>query len=151
MRLPLRSSGLLGCLIDLSAFGNTTWSWRRRPWYTPSWPSLKVQEPMADSWQTRIWEGWWSVRVCSLVVVESDSWCADPTALWTGDAFWPRIIGMLLALSASCLFPLRLHASLPRTYECFCSLMSVSCLGLRPPAAMVQHLWSVQQQRRKSL
>ena len=33
-----------------------------------------------------------------------------------------RMIGMLLALSASCLFPFRLHASLPRTYNWLSSL-----------------------------
>ena len=32
-------------------------------------------------------EGWWSVRACSLVGVESDSWCAAPPALWTGEGF----------------------------------------------------------------
>ena len=31
--------------------------------------------------------------------------------------FGMRMIGMLLALSASCVLPLRLHASLPRTYD----------------------------------
>ena len=33
-------------------------------------------------------------------------------------------------------FSLRLHASLPRTYNWLFSLMSASCLGLRSPAAM---------------
>ena len=50
--------------------------------------------------------------------------------------FGMRMIGMLLTLSASCIFPLWLHASLPRTYRWLFSLMSTSCLGLRPPAAM---------------
>ena len=31
---------------------------------------------------------------------------------------------------------LQLHASLPRTYNWLFSLLSASCLGLRPPAAM---------------
>ena len=31
------------------------------------------------------WEGWWSVLACSLLAVQSDCWCADPTALWTGE------------------------------------------------------------------
>ena len=35
-----------------------------------------------------------------------------------------------------CVFPLRLHASLLRTYDRLFSLMSANCLGLRPPAAM---------------
>ena len=50
--------------------------------------------------------------------------------------FGMRVVGMLLALSASCVFPLLLCASLPRTYNWLSSLMSASCLGLRPPAAM---------------
>ena len=50
--------------------------------------------------------------------------------------FGLRMIKMLLVLSASCVFPLRLHASLPRTYNWLFSMMSASCLGLRPPAAM---------------
>ena len=33
-------------------------------------------------------------------------------------------------------FPLRLSASLPRTNNWLLSVMSTSCLGLRPPAAM---------------
>ena len=43
---------------------------------------------------------------------------------------------MLLALSASCVAPLWLHASLPKTHNWLFSLISDSCLGLRPPAAM---------------
>ena len=50
--------------------------------------------------------------------------------------FGLMMLGMLLALSASCVFPLLLHAFLPRTYDRLFSLMSVSCLSLRPPAAM---------------
>ena len=47
-----------------------------------------------------------------------------------------RMMGMLLALSASCVFALRLRTSLPRTDNWLFSLMSASCLGLKPPAAM---------------
>ena len=47
-----------------------------------------------------------------------------------------RMVGMLLALSASCVFPLRLYASLLRTHNWLFSLMIASRLGLRPPAAM---------------
>ena len=47
-----------------------------------------------------------------------------------------RMIGMLLALPASRVFPLRLYASLPRTYDWLFSLMSANCPGLRPPATM---------------
>ena len=51
--------------------------------------------------------------------------------------FGRRMIGMLLAPSVTCVFPLRLHASLPRTYDLFFfSLMSAICLCLRPSAAM---------------
>ena len=28
-------------------------------------------------------EGWWSILALSLVAVETDAWCAHPTALWT--------------------------------------------------------------------
>ena len=41
-----------------------------------------------DGWflaEEDFWEAWWSVFARSLVPVESDSWCADPTALWTGE------------------------------------------------------------------
>ena len=31
------------------------------------------------------WEDWWSVLACSLVAVETDSWCAAPIAFWTDD------------------------------------------------------------------
>ena len=50
--------------------------------------------------------------------------------------FGLRMIRMLFALSAYCIFPLRLYASQPRTHNWLFSLMSPSCLGLRPPAAM---------------
>ena len=49
---------------------------------------------------------------------------------------------MLLALSASCIFPLWLYASLPQTHNWLFSLMSASCLGLRPPAAMTDGSFS---------
>ena len=65
-------------------------------------------------------------------------WFLKRTSYCTLDRrrFGLRMIGMLLALSASCVFPLRLHASLPRNYNWLFSLMSASCPGLRPPAAM---------------
>ena len=47
-----------------------------------------------------------------------------------------RMKGMLLALSVPCDFPLWLHASLPQTYNWLFSLVSTSCLGLKPPVAM---------------
>ena len=50
--------------------------------------------------------------------------------------FGMRMVGMLLTLSASCVFPLQLYASLPQIHNWLFSLMSASCLGLRPPAAM---------------
>ena len=50
--------------------------------------------------------------------------------------FGMRMVRMLLALSASCVFSLRLYASLPRIYNWLFSLMNASCLGLRPPAVM---------------
>ena len=51
-------------------------------------------------------------------------------------SFGLRMIEMQLTLSASCVFPLPLHASLPRTYNWLFSLMSTNYLSLRPPAAM---------------
>ena len=54
----------------------------------------------ADTSQTRIWEGWRSDFACLLVAVESDSWCADPTALWTGEGLgWGWLVGCSLFLS----------------------------------------------------
>ena len=50
--------------------------------------------------------------------------------------FWMRMVGLLFALSASWVLPLLLCASLPQTHNWLFSLMSTSCLGLRPPAAM---------------
>ena len=44
--------------------------------------------------------------------------------------FGMRMVGMLVALSASCVFPLLLYASLPLTYDWLFSLMSAICLGL---------------------
>ena len=80
------------------------------------------------------WEGWWSVLACSLVVVESDSWCVHPTAFWTGEGLGWRWLGCvrsfcLLRLSFAALY---LYASKLRYLF---SLMSANCLGLRPPAA----------------
>ena len=56
--------------------------------------------------------------------------------------FGMRMVGMLLVLSAFCVFPLRPHASLPRTHNWLFSLTSASCLGLRPPAAMTDGRFS---------
>ena len=50
--------------------------------------------------------------------------------------FGMRMIGMLHALFASCIFLLRLHAFLLRTNDWLFSPKNASCLGLRPPAAM---------------
>ena len=60
--------------------------------------------------------------------------------------FGLRIIGMLFTLSTSCVLPLQLHASLPRTYNWPFALMSTavlisaSCLSLRPSAATTDGL-----------
>ena len=91
---------------------------------------------MAHWSQTRVWEGWGSALESLLVAVESDSWCADPTPLWTFcGKYWEWLRG-LLALSASCVFPLRLYASLSRTYHWPFLLMSANCLGLMFPSAV---------------
>ena len=50
--------------------------------------------------------------------------------------FGLRMIGMLLALTGFCVFPLRLHASRPRTQNWLFSMMTTNCLGERLPAAM---------------
>ena len=55
-------------------------------------------------------EGWWSVLAYLLVAVKSDSWCTDCTL--DSRRFRLRMIGMLHALSAPCVFPLRLHVPL---------------------------------------
>ena len=59
-----------------------------------------------------------------------------PSCILDRQSFGLRMIWMLLALSASCVFPLQLHASLPQAYNWLFSLMGTSCLTLRPPVAM---------------
>ena len=72
---------------------------------------------MADSWQWRIW-GRLMVSSCMLVVVcRVRLLMRRPNCTSYRQWFGMRMIGMLLALSASCDFPSRLHASLPRTYD----------------------------------
>ena len=63
-----------------------------------------------------------SVLACPLVDVESDSWCADPPALWTGEGFGLRINWeasrsfciLRLSFAASCLSASN-QVSLPTT------------------------------------
>ena len=50
--------------------------------------------------------------------------------------FGMRMVWMLPALSASCVFPLRLYASLLRTNNWLFSLKSAICFDPRPPADM---------------
>ena len=81
------------------------------------------------------WESCWSVLACSLVAVGSDSWCTHPTEIWTGEGLgWGRLRGCSLSLPPASF--LRGFMPLPRTYDWLFSLMSASCLGLRPPAAV---------------
>ena len=49
---------------------------------------------------------------------------------------WAEDDGVLFPLAVSCVLSLRLHACLLPTYDWLFSLMSASCLGLRPPAAI---------------
>ena len=72
---------------------------------------------------------------CCMLVGGFRDWFLMFTPYCTLDRrrFGLRMRGMLLTLSASCTFPLQLHASLPLWLF---SLMSTSCLGMRPPAAM---------------
>ena len=94
---------------------------------------------MADSWKTRVCGRLmvsflvWSVFVGGCRV---RFWTCRPYRTLDRPRFGLRMIGMLLALSASCLSPVRLHASLPRSYVWLFSLMSANCFALRPPAAM---------------
>ena len=76
---------------------------------------------MADPTQTKI-----SGRLMRRAYCTLDRW-----------SFWLRIIGMVLALSASSVLPLQLYASLPQTYDGLFSLMRANCLSLRPPATKV--------------
>ena len=71
-----------------------------------------------------------------LVAVEPDVWCANPSALWTGEGLgWGWFKGCL-ALSTSRIFVLRHGASLPRAHDWPFSLTTSSCLGLWTPDAM---------------
>ena len=91
---------------------------------------------MAGSSQTGIW-GRLMVSSCMLVGdCRVRFWMRTPYRTLNRRRFGLRTIGMLLALSASCVFTLRLQASLSRTYDWLFSLMSAICFGLRPPAAM---------------
>ena len=45
------------------------------------------------------WEGWWSILACSLVAVETDSWCAPPYRTLDRLRFGRRMVGMLLVES----------------------------------------------------
>ena len=58
-----------------------------------------------------------------------------PYCILDRQRFGMRIDGML-AVSAPCVFPLRLYISLPQTLSWLFSLISTSCFGLRPSAAM---------------
>ena len=113
---------------------------------SPQWPCLPTR-----GWEMEVGgddgdgsfprrRGFWGrmvVNSCTLVGGCRD-WLLVRTSCCTLDRrrFWPRMIGMVHALSASCVFSLRLHASLPRTHNWLSSLLSASCLGLRRPAAM---------------
>ena len=87
---------------------------------------------MADSSWMRIF--FWSDLAYSLLAVKSDSWMHRPSCSLGRWRFELRMIGLLLALSTSCVFPLQLHASLPQTYKWIFS-MNANCLSLRPPVA----------------
>ena len=82
---------------------------------------------MADFWQTRIL-GRLMVSSCMLLggSVESDARFYMHTPFCTLDRrrLGLSVIGMLPALSASCVFPWRLHAPLPRIYNWLFSLIS---------------------------
>ena len=91
---------------------------------------------MPDSMQTRIL-GRLVVSSCTLIG-GCRVWYLMHRSFYTLDRwrFGLIMIGMLLAFSASCIFPLWLHASLPWTYNRLFLLISTDCLSLRPTAAM---------------
>ena len=86
---------------------------------------------LADFWGKLMVNSWTLVSGC-----RDRFLMRTPCCILDRRWFGLRMIGMLLALSASWVFPLWLHASLPRTYNWFFSPMSASSLGLRPPAVM---------------
>ena len=89
---------------------------------------------MADSSPMRIW--FWGRLMVSSCMCKVRFLMRTPYCTLDRRRCGLRIIEMLLALSASCVFPSRLHASLPRTYDWLFSLMSANCLGPRLPAVM---------------
>ena len=91
---------------------------------------------MADSWQISVWEGCWSVLACLLVAVESLSSYADRAAPRGGEALGWGWLGSYLFFLPPASNPLQRCASLPLTYNWLFSLMNISCLSLRPPAAV---------------
>ena len=92
--------------------------------------------------QTRIW-GRLMVSSCMLVGgCRVRFLMSRPYCTLDRRRFELRTIEMLHALSASCVIPSRLQASLPRTYGTLFSLMSASCLKLKPLAAMTDGWFS---------
>ena len=74
-------------------------SYDLRGWLSVKRLTTMMMMMMVDSSQTRIWKGWRSVLTWWLVAVESDSWCAESTALWTGEGLgWRWLGGCLLSL-----------------------------------------------------
>ena len=75
-----------------------------------------------------------SALACLMVAVQSVSWCDDPAALWMSESLGWWWVGSC-SLSASCVFPLRLYASLSQTYNWHYSLMNTDYLSMRLPVA----------------
>ena len=98
--------------------------------------SLLLMMMMAHSSQTRI------VRKVDGQYLHARGGCRDRFLMRTSyrtldrRRFGMRMVVMLLALSASCVFHFRLYVSLPRTHTWLFSLMSASCLSLRPLVVM---------------
>ena len=65
------------CALHLAAFGTLL----SRLVMTTTMMMMMI----ADSSQTKTWEGRGWGLACLLMVVEPISWCAHPTALWTGE------------------------------------------------------------------
>ena len=88
-----------------------------------SWRSLETTPWLIDwRWwlprQRGYLEGWRSAHAHPLVAVESDSWCADPTALWTGEGFgWGWLGGCSLFLPPASFFVVFIPVCLEHTTD----------------------------------
>ena len=91
---------------------------------------------MAHSSRRGFWGGL-MVNCCTLVGGCRDRFLMQkPCCALDRWRFGMRMIGMMLAFPASCVFSFAASRLSARNYNWLFSLMSASCLGLKPPAAM---------------